>query len=379
MMEETPAKQTIFSTQYQEILQGIHAVDPVKYAASRNFINGAVTRLSPYISRGVIAGKQVLQAVLQKGYRYHQIIKLIQELAWREYFQRVWQHMGDGIWKDIKHPQQPVLHHQMIKSINKAATGVEAIDEHIDLLYQTGYMHNHLRMYIASLVCNIAKAHWLQSSKWMYYHLLDGDIASNTCSWQWVAGSFASKKYYCNQEIINRYTGTDQTNSFIDKPYEEIMMMDVPGILSAAIELQLETALSSTPLPVLDTRKPTFIYNSYNLDPLWRSEEDANRILLLEPSHFKKYPVSEKLMAFIIGLAGNIPGIQVFVGEINDIVKLYENDRIGNQMIVSKKHPAFLHYPGTKDEYEWIFSQVTGYYPSFSAYWKKCEKDLASL
>lgn len=378
-MKEAAAKQTTFFTAYDEILQCIQAIDPVKYAATRNFTNGAVTKLSPYISRGVISGRQVLQAVLQKGYTHHQIIKLIQELAWREYFQRVWQHLGNDIWKDIKHPQQPVFHHQMIKSINEASTGIEAIDHHIRLLYETGYMHNHLRMYTASLACNIAKAHWHQPSKWMYYHLLDGDIASNTCSWQWVAGSFASKKYYCNQENINRYTGFNQTNSFLDKPYEEIISMPVPEILDAAIELKLETILPPAQLPVLDTRKRTFIYNSYHLDPLWRKEEDANRILLLEPSHFKKYPVSEKVMAFIIGLAGNIPGMQVFVGEINDIVRLYNDDQTGRQMIVSKKHPAFLHYPGTKDAYDWIFDEVTGYYPSFSAYWKRCEKYLDGL
>lgn len=378
-MMKAAADKNIFSTHYEEIQQRINTVDPIKYAATRNFTNGAVTKLSPYISRGVTSGRQVLQAVLQKGYTHHQIIKLIQELAWREYFQRMWQHLGDDIWKDIKQPQQPVLHHHMIKSINEAGTGIEAIDHHIRLLYETGYMHNHLRMYIASLASNIAKAHWQQPSKWMYYHLLDGDIASNTCSWQWVAGSFASKKYYCNQENINRYTRSDQTNTFLDKTYDELILMPVPEILDAAIELKLDTILPASQLPVLDTRKPTFIYNSYHLDPLWRKEEDANRILLLEPSHFKKYPVSDKVMAFIIGLAENIPGMQVFAGEISDIVKLYGDDDTGKQMIISKTHPAFSHYPGIKDAYEYIFDEVTGYYPSFSAYWKRCEKYLGGL
>ena len=79
-----------FPTKYQAILQRMHNVNPVQYAKSRNFIDGAVTYLSPYISRGVISVKQVMETVLQKGYKSYQIEKFLQELAWREYFQRVW-------------------------------------------------------------------------------------------------------------------------------------------------------------------------------------------------------------------------------------------------------------------------------------------------
>lgn len=378
-MNTVTIKQHDFYTAYNDVLNAIDTIDPVKYAVSRNFTDGAVTRLSPYISRGIISGRQVFQSLLLKRYTSHQVIKLLQELAWREYFQRVWQNLSEGIWQDIKQPQYPVLDHQMITAINNANTGIHAIDEHIAELYKTGYMHNHLRMYTASIVCNIAQAHWLLPSKWMYYHLLDGDIASNTCSWQWVAGSFAAKKYFCNQENINRYTGSNQTKTFLDRSYEEVMNIPVPDILADTCSLELKTKLPETKLPVLDTRKPTLIYNSYNLDPLWRKEDNANRILLLEPSHFKSYPVSEKVMDFILGLAENITGLQIYSGEMDEIAKLQHNAGAGKQMIISKNHPAFSYYPGIKDEYDWIFDQVTGYYPSFSAYWKKCEKQLACL
>lgn len=69
-------------------------------------------------------------------------------------------------------------------------------------------MHNHLRMYIAGTITNVSHAHWRVPSLWLYSHLLDGDITSNTCSWQWNAGTFSSKKYLANQENINTYTGT---------------------------------------------------------------------------------------------------------------------------------------------------------------------------
>ena len=366
-----------FPTDYRQIIERINLINPVQYSKTRNFINGAVTYLSPYISRGVISVKQIMDAVLQKGYKPNQIEKFLQELAWREYYQRVWQHVGNNIWKDIKQPQQDVLHHQMITAVDEAATGIEAIDKSIENLYNSGYMHNHVRMYTASLVCNMAKAHWLQPSQWMYYHLLDGDIASNNCSWQWVAAAFASKKYYFNQENINKYAFSKQQNSFLDKSYEEILAMPVPEILMSTNNLLLQTLLPVTQTPILDTSKPTLIYNSYNLDILWRKHEDVNRVLLLEPSHFKKYPVSKKVLQFIIDLSKNIDGIILCTGEISDISGLYKNDSLPDkECIISKEHPAFTYYPGIKDSRDWMFADVTGYYNSFFSFWKKCEKYL---
>lgn len=366
-----------FPTTYQEIIERVKFVDPVKYSKTRNFINGRVTYLSPYISRGIISTKQVMNAVLEKGYKPYQIEKFIQELAWREYFQRVWQNKGDAIWNDMKGPQPDVQHHQMIEGVENATTGIEAIDKAIKHLYNNGYMHNHIRMYTASLICNMAKAHWLQPSKWMYYHLLDGDIASNNCSWQWVAAAFSSKKYYFNQENVNKYTFSKQQQSFIDKSYEEIISMPLPEHLLDKKYFSLQTKLPSTEIPELDVNKPTLIYNSYNLDVTWRNEEDANRVLLLEPSHFKKYPVSEKVIQFIIDLSKNINGIRIYTGEISDLINVYKNSSsLEESLIISKEHPAFTYYPGLKDNRDWMFPEVTGYYNSFFSYWKKCEKML---
>ena len=365
-----------FPTAYEQILERINNVNPLQYSKTRNFLNGAVTYLSPYISRGIISVKQVMESVFEKGYKPYQIEKFLQELAWREYFQRVWQSMGNGIWNDIKQPQPNVQHHDMIKTVDNAATGIEAIDEQIRQLQHIGYMHNHVRMYTASMVCNMAKAHWQQPAKWMYYHLLDGDIASNNCSWQWVSGAFSSKKYYFNQDNVNKYSFSQQRQSFLDKTYEELTAMSVPEVLKATTNLSFKTTLPDTPFPIIDTGKATLIYNSYNLDANWRKEEDLNRILLLEPSHFSANPVSEKVIQFITDLSKNIEGIQVYTGEMKDIVKPYQNTQLQNSCIISKEHPSFTHYPGTKDSREWMFPEVTGYYNSFFSFWKKCEKYL---
>ena len=366
-----------FPTNYSFVLERINAINPIKYAKTRNYINGDITYLAPYISRGMISVKQVLDAILNKGYPLKVTEKLIQELAWREYYQRVWQSKNNLIWDDLKQIQPNFNHRDMPAALQKAQTGIEIIDHEIKSLYDLGYLHNHLRMYLASIACNIGKAHWLQPSKWMYYHLLDGDIASNNCSWQWVAGAFSNKKYYCNQENINKYTFSRQKATFLDMSYEDLVNIPIPLPLKETVSLQLGTNLPLTKFPTIDITIPTLLYNSYNIDPLWRNNEEVNRVLLLEPSHFMNYPVSDNVIQFIIELSNNIKGIQVFTGEVEDIQELYAQiERPDKETIISKEHPAFNHYPGKKDPREWMFPEVSDYYPSFFSYWKNCERIL---
>lgn len=362
-----------FPTDYTSILERVEQIEPLRYAGTRNFIDGDVTYLSPFISRGVISLSQVAAQAL-KNHSPFQVQKFLQELAWREYWQRVWQNLGDKIFTDIKQPQQNVKHHSMVAAIEKAHTGIAVIDKHIELLYDIGYMHNHIRMYVSSIACNIAGAHWLKPSQWMYYHLLDGDLASNSLSWQWVAGSFSAKKYYCNQKNINRYTYSPQQDSFLDHPYEVLTSMEMPVVLQAQTDLSFSTKLPLTHLPVIDEGLPVLIYNAYNLDPLWYRGKKANRILLLEPSHYQKFPVSERVLGFIIALSQNIEGIQIFSAEFPKLEALCNNNEI-----IFKQHPAFSHYQGKGEKYDALFPEVTGYFNSFSAYWKRCEKHLKAL
>ncbi len=366
--------QVTFPTDYPSILERVEKIDPLLYGKTRNFVDGAVTYLSPYISRGVISVKQVQERILAKGYPPAAIEKFLQELAWREYFQRVWQAKGEALFADLKQPQADVQHTKMISALVEASTGIEAIDKAIKLFYETGYLHNHVRMYVASIACNIGKGHWHMPAKWMYYHLLDGDLASNSCSWQWVAGAFASKKYYCNQENINRYTYSHQQNTFLDVPTYTLPTLPIPASLRHTTNWNETTLLPTLPIPAIDIIKPTFIYNAYNLDPLWHQGEDGNRILLLEPSHFKQYPVSTKVIDFVIKLSRNIANCQVLVGEVTELANLYEPSPLKVNGLVSKEHPAFVHYPGIKEPRDWLYPSVSGYHSSFFSYWKQCQK-----
>jgi len=370
-MELFEQQDSIFPTSYLEILQRVRNIDPVKYGSSRNYINGSVTYLSPYISRGIISTKFILAEIIKKGYKPARTEKFIQELAWRDYWQQVWIAKGDAINRDLKQQQVPVSNAAISKAIIEANTGIEAIDKAIQEFYKTGYLHNHLRMYIASIACNIGQSHWKVPAQWMYYHLLDADWASNALSWQWVAGANANKKYVANQDNINKYCFSQQKDTFLDVPYEAFSFLEIPEILKETPDLVLKTPLPNQRAILMDETLPVCIYNFYNLDPLWKKNLYVNRILLLEPSHFEQYPVSQKTIDFIIKISEeNTPNIQIYVGEFKELMKAYKFESV-----YYKEHPLNKHYEGIEEPREWMFD-VKGYYPSFFAFWKKCKKQL---
>lgn len=381
---------------YLTLLDEVKAYHPGKYHSSRNYINGAVTAWSPYISRGFLSPVKVMEELKGK-YNKQEWIGFLQQMAWREYFQRVWQHKGDLILQDLKSTQLNVVLKQVPLPISNALTGIRVLDDAIGQLYEKGYLHNHLRMYLAMLHSNIFKAAWLPGAKWMYAHLLDHDPAANFLSWQWVAGTFSSKQYVANQDNINKYTSTNQVGTFLDTEYENLhkAIFDTDGqpVLNRVINLKapfdqpytidtssiLKNIIAANSaqkfdLNKIDLDRPVCVYNSFNLDPLWHADQEANRILLLEPDHFTTYPVTENVLQFIVDLAKkNLPHLQIFVGSFEALLVALNNSK---GLVYFKEHPTTAHYKGIREERDWLFPEVNGYYPSFFGFWKKCEKIL---
>jgi deoxyribodipyrimidine photo-lyase len=357
--------------EYRQVLSAIDQVNPIAYAKTRNYLKGEVSRLSPYISRGIISTKQVAHQIMKKGFSFEQAEKFLQELAWRDYWQVIWKSKQNGINKDLKSKQKEVENFEIPAAVDHAKTKITAIDEAITNLFKTGYMHNHMRMYVAATCCNVGKSHWLEPAKWMYYHLLDADWGSNALSWQWVAGSNSNKKYYANQENINKYSERNQHQTFLDKSYDELSLLACPEELRVTHIPYLKTKLPNN-LPIhVHRHQNTLIYNFYNLDSNWRKHETANRILLLEPSHFEDYPISQHSLNFMIEYAKkNIPQIQIYTGEIKAFKKQY-----GIDAVISKEHPFNMHYAGISDDRDWLFKDQT-YYPSFFKFWNKNKGEL---
>jgi deoxyribodipyrimidine photo-lyase len=358
-----------FTNNIKEVISRLEQLDPIRYGKTRNFINGDVTYLSPYISRGLISTNYVANYFLNKGYSPDDIESLLQELAWRDYWQQIWINRRNEINKDLRNAQIRAERQGTPVSIVRGETGIDGIDNAIRTFYSTGYLHNHVRMYIASAATNVGRCAWIEPAKWMYYHLLDGDWASNALSWQWVCGAKSNKLYFANQENINKYTLTDQSGTFLDVEYDKLPEIEIPNELQELERFELQTELPESRFLEVNSEEPFFIYNYYNVDPFWRAAEKGNRILLLEPSVFEKYPVSKKCIDFCIDLAKeNIPNVQIFVGEFSELQQMC------NSTIYFKEHPL-NNYVGQEDSRDWM-SGVKGEFSSFFSFWKKVKKEI---
>jgi deoxyribodipyrimidine photo-lyase len=192
-------------------LQRLAAMQPAQYGKTRNYLDGAVTRLSPYIRHGVVSLSEVWRRAGERaGASLHNIAKLASELAWRDYWQRLYHQWGAGIWRDrenYKTGHRPEDYSpDLPDDIDAGATGLVCIDSFSGELRLTGYLHNHARLWLAAYIVHWRRVRWQAGARWFLTHLLDGDPASNNLSWQWVASTFSHKPYFFNRDNLETYT-----------------------------------------------------------------------------------------------------------------------------------------------------------------------------
>ena len=209
----------------------LKTIDPNAYSKTRNFGSGAVTRLSPYIHHGVISLSEVRDYVLSMVTSSGIATKLIQELAWRDFWQRVATSHPNWLWTDVEPYKTGFIANDysgfLPEDILTGNTTVSCINTFIKELINTGYVHNHARMYLASYIVHFRRIKWQIGAAWFLKHLIDGDEASNNFSWQWIASTFSNKPYIFNLENVNKYFGSyvdtsPQNNFILDKSYERL-------------------------------------------------------------------------------------------------------------------------------------------------------------
>jgi len=161
------------------------------------------SRLSPHLHYGEISPREVwLQArsaAAQFSELDGQIEKFFSELGWREFSHSLMSHFPDITERAFKEPfrQFPWIHSEAkLKAWQSGKTGYPLVDAGMRELWQTGYMHNRVRMITASFLTKHLLIHWREGAKWFWDTLLDADLANNSSGWQWVAGSGADASPY---------------------------------------------------------------------------------------------------------------------------------------------------------------------------------------
>ena len=184
------------------------------YSKARNFDYGPDKRdntscLSPYISHGVINEIEIIKKSLNK-YSFSKNEKFIQEVLWRTYW-KGWLELRPNVWTDFlveldaiknKHKDND----NYIKAIS-GKTDIECFDAWVQELKETNYLHNHTRMWFASIWIFTLNLPWQLGAEFFLEHLMDGDPASNTLGWRWVAGIQTQGRHYLASEWnIKKFT-----------------------------------------------------------------------------------------------------------------------------------------------------------------------------
>lgn len=302
----------------------LSAVDPAAYAQSRNHVAGAVTGLSPWITHGCIPVPELIERFGLTGQDM-----LAFQFGWRAFFQHVWSHLGDGILADIR-PGLPGIPYAdtLPADIREGRTGIPVVDRAVATLYATGTLHNHARLWLASYVVHVRKVHWRPAADWLYAHLLDGDLASNHLSWQWVAATFSSKPYLFNAENVARFAPADwhSPGTPLDASY---VTLEALARSPQALAPVTHVAEGHTEPPRLDAPPAHLLgADDFTLPP---SDADATlvhpwalrageglRIGVIHLPFHRRFPWSEARWAFVLPRLRAVTD-RIFVGDLRQL------------------------------------------------------------
>ena len=190
------------------------------YSSQRNYDFGPqsrenVSNLSKYISHRVINEYDLIREILSE-YNLQKVDKFIQEVFWRVYW-KGWLEHRPQVWKDFIDSSPNYSETDYRKAII-GETGIECFDDWVKEIKTENYLHNHTRMWFASIWIFTLNLPWELGARFFMKHLFDGDAASNTLSWRWVAGiQTQGKNYLARESNIRKFTNQRYMNTSLNE------------------------------------------------------------------------------------------------------------------------------------------------------------------
>ena len=191
-----------------------------EYSKLRNFDYGPDKRtniscLSPYITHGVLSEREVMSLSLKK-FPFVKIEKFIQEVLWRVYW-KGWLELRPNVWRDyildLNRLKQEYKDDKNYLEAVEGRTKIECFNTWVDELKRHNYLHNHARMWFASIWIFTLGLPWQLGAEFFMKYLLDGDSASNTLGWRWTAGiQTKGKNYVASEWNIKKFTNNRFSN-----------------------------------------------------------------------------------------------------------------------------------------------------------------------
>ena len=339
------------------------------YSKLRNFDFGPdkrsnVSCLSPYITHGVLNEVEIIKKSLAK-YSFNKNEKFIQEVLWRTYW-KGWLELRPSVWSDyiislnsIREKYKENINY--LKAI-EGKTNIECFDEWVKELKTHNYLHNHTRMWFASIWIFTLDLPWQLGAEFFLKHLYDGDAASNTLGWRWVAGIQTQGKHYLASEWnIKKFTNNRFQNIKLNENAPPKMADKTYSIIK-----------NDFINPTINEDKTLIIFeNSLSFEISNLKEFKFNKIILVVNSNeFRQVKLSDNVIKFKSEL-------------INDQLERIKSLSINCEIVsVDKlkeiKSDFYILYPSVGENLDFVMSNLSNYkfiYRELDQFsWQFCNK-----
>ena len=361
----------IFKTTREEALQDLENYinkEIVHYSTQRNFDFGPSNRknvscLSPYISHRLITEYEVVKKVLSK-FPYQKVEKYIQEIFWRVYW-KGWLELRPQVWTDFIEDLKGIEEDKNYQIAVSGKTEIQCFNDWVNELKENNYLHNHTRMWFASIWIFTLNLPWQKGAEFFMKHLYDGDAASNTLSWRWVAGLQTKGKHYVAQSWnISKFTNNKYKNVKLNE--NALPITDRREYKLSSLEINKEDLESDTLI---------FFENEQNIETL-NLKDYRNIYCVFLNNEKRKIKFDEKVINFkkkiIEDQVNRFSNIKIideinfdkYTNEIKDLDVIYPSIGENLSFLKSIKKKRNLNYNfivRDGDEFCWQFSNK-GYF-----------------
>ena len=266
------------------------------YTKLRNFDFGIQNRkniscLSPYVSHGIISEIEIITKVLKK-HLFNKTEKFIQEVLWRIYW-RGWLELRPMVWNDylikLKVLNEEYKTNKNYLNAIKGETNIQCFNDWVNELKETNYLHNHTRMWFASIWIFTLELPWELGAEFFLKHLYDGDSASNTLGWRWVAGIQTPGKHYVASEW--------NIKKFTNNRYEKIRLNEsaVPIKNNKTYSISKKDFIN----PKIDDGKILLIFdNNLSFEFSDFRDKKFKKILIVNSNEDRQISLSDNIVKF---------------------------------------------------------------------------------
>ncbi|MDC0205451.1 DNA photolyase [Pelagibacteraceae bacterium] len=268
----------------------------LEYTRLRNFDFGIQNRkniscISPYVSHGIISETEIINRVLKK-HLFNKSEKFIQEVLWRVYW-KGWLELRPGVWEDylinLKIIRKKYEADKIYLKAIEGNTNIQCFNDWVKELKETNYLHNHARMWFASIWIFTLDLPWELGAEFFLKHLYDGDSASNTLGWRWVAGIQTPGKHYLASEW--------NIKKFTNNRYEKIKLneSEKPKISNKIYSISKSNFLRTE---ITDGKILLIFDNNLSLEFSDFKDNKFNKILIVNSNKSREISLSDRVIKF---------------------------------------------------------------------------------